>query len=79
MKYGVYCIRDLKAATFGSVFLSLNNSTAEREFLEAMKRNIFAQDMELYHIATFDSERGTILSVEPSFVVAYASLVREEE
>ncbi|AXB22585.1 nonstructural protein [Alces alces faeces associated microvirus MP18 4940] len=68
MVFGVYVVRDLKS-TFMTPTVDQNDSTAARNFAHAVMKSdsvisSHKSDFELYKIATFDNETGSIVPLE---------------
>ncbi len=63
MKYGVYCIRDLKSGWL-SPTVDINDQVAIRNFAYAVQHNDmfsdFASDYSLFKIGEFDTDSGDI-------------------
>lgn len=71
MKYGVYCIRDLKSGWL-SPTVDINDQVAIRNFVYAVQHNElfsdFANDYSLYKIGDFDTETGDIVNLPHVFL-----------
>ncbi len=71
MKYGVYCIRDLKSGWL-SPTVDINDQVAVRNFAYAVQHNDmfsdFASDYSLYKIGEFDTDSGDITSILHEFL-----------
>lgn len=71
MKYGVYCIRDIKSGWL-SPTVDVNDQVAIRNFAYAVQHNDmfsdFANDYSLYQIGVFDTDTGEISSVAHVFL-----------
>ena len=89
MKYGVYCIRDIKSGWL-SPTVDINDQVAIRNFAYAVQHNDmfsdFANDYSLFQIGVFDTETGDITSVSHVFLADAAtpsrksySLIHESE
>lgn len=67
----IYCLYDRKSNTYGTVFTSENNQTAQRyfQFLCSMPANeLVRDDVELYALADYDPKTGNISDVHKDFV-----------
>ena len=76
----VCCIRD-QLTGYMNPFVVVNENVAERDFKilindpnNAMSYN--PQHFDLYHLADFDSELGTISPIEPTIIVTGLSVVQ---
>lgn len=71
MKYGVYCIRDLKSGWL-SPTVDINDQVAIRNFAYAVQHNdlfsAFANDYSLYKIGDFDTDSGDIVNLPHVFL-----------
>lgn len=80
MKYGVYCIRDLKSGWL-SPTVDINDQVAIRNFAYAIQHNDmfsdFCNDYSLYQIGVFDTETGDIISVPHVFLADACTLSRK--
>lgn len=70
MKYGLYCMRDEIAQTFGTVVQDINDDCARRNFrfgLENSKdvRNFSPEDFSLYKVGEYDDTTGEVIPVVP--------------
>lgn len=67
----IYCLYDRKSNTYGTVFTSENNQTAQRyfQFLCSMPANeMIRDDVELYALGNYDPKSGLITDVSKDFV-----------
>lgn len=67
----IYSLYDRKSNTYGTVFTSENNQTAQRyfQFLCSMPANeMIRDDIELYSVGEFDIKFGVITDVSKDFV-----------
>lgn len=74
----IYCLYDRKSNTYGTVFTSENNQTAQRyfQFLCSMPANeMIRDDVELYVLGNYDPKTGSITDLCKDFV---ANFVYEE-
>lgn len=71
MKYGVYCILDLKSGWL-SPTVDINDQVALRNFAYAVQHNAlfsdFASDYSLYKIGDFDTVSGDIVNLPHVFL-----------
>lgn len=68
MKFGMYCVKDRKAA-FGQPFHEINDAVAMRRFhnscLQAdSEMKNFGSDFELYRIGTYETDTGVLTPEE---------------
>lgn len=83
MKYPVYAIRDIKS-TFFPPQVEQNDGTAKRNFafMVANGNTVYSfapGDYQLFKVAEFDSEVGTLMPVVPiEFVVDGASVAGDQ-
>lgn len=73
MKYGVYCMRDEVAQTFGTPVIDVNDDAARRNFrfgIENSKdiRSFAPEDFALYKIGEYDDVEGVIRSSVPVLI-----------
>lgn len=78
MKIPVYSYRDAKAA-FGTPFCDQSDVTAIRGFSYAINNRdgimgFAPQDFDLYKIAEFDTDKGTMKGLTPTLIVSGASV-----
>lgn len=67
----IYCLYDRKSSTYGTVFTSENNQTAQRyfQFLCFMPANeMVRDDVELHCVGQFDNKTGHIINTSKEFV-----------
>lgn len=70
-KYSLYAIVDSKAKCIVNTFTSVNNSTAERQFIDLLSDprdnvfNLHASDFALYHVCDLSFDKGVISIIEP--------------
>lgn len=82
MKYPVYAIRDIKSVFFPPQ-VEQNEATAKRNFafMVANGNTVYSfapADYQLFKVADFDSEEGTLFPVSPiQFIADGASVVGE--
>lgn len=76
--YNVYMLYDRVAANYGSLWVSINDSTACREFPLRMKDNPYADDFDLFAVGTFNPESGEF-AYDKRFVCAFAAVKPQEE
>lgn len=82
MIHGVYCVRDVKTG-FMTPTIDMNDQSAARNFIHAVRNadgilRSFSQDFDLYHIADFDSESGTLMPITPiQFVASGKDAIQE--
>lgn len=74
MKYNLYSVFDRKTGNYGIPFPEVNDVSAQRAFATAMKKNDYAEDMELYRVGNFDIEHGMLIGSAPEFIVAFNSI-----
>lgn len=60
MKKNIYCVRDDLAEVFQPPFLSINDSTAKRDFIDGVSKSDYKNDLALYAIGTHDDATGII-------------------
>lgn len=77
MKFGVYCMRDVKAG-FMSPTISENDPIAARAFGDAVLRSDsvllnYASDFALYRMGDFDSNSGRITPLDVPVLVIQAT------
>lgn len=68
MKFGVYCVRDVKAG-FQTPAVQINDAVAIRGFASAVVQSdsilfTHAQDFALYKIGEFDADIGRLLPLD---------------
>lgn len=69
MKYGMYCMEDIKTG-FCTPTVDANDAAAVRNFASAVMQSqgvlfTHAEDFRLWHIADFDSESGVVTPLSP--------------
>lgn len=75
MIYGVYSVRDLKAAAFAPPFFLGRDEVALRTFSDALKdpshpMAAHPEDYHLYRLGEFDDSTGVLVpSPEPKFLI----------
>lgn len=83
----IYCLYDRKSNTYGTVFTSENNQTAQRyfQFLCSMPANeMIRDDVELYVLGSYDPKSGLISDVCKDFVSnfvydeSFTNMIREQ-
>lgn len=79
MKYGVYCIRDIKVGYLSPV-VDVNDAVAMRNFEHAIMRgdsvyNSHAADFALYKIGEYDSDVGVLSPIEHEKIMEGVSVV----
>lgn len=77
MIYGVYSIRDVKTG-FMTPTVELNDDAAARNFYHAVTHSdgilfTYASDFSLYHLAYFDTERGSFQPLDLPVLIAQGS------
>lgn len=77
MIFGVYSVRDVKSG-FSQLTIELSDEVAARNFGHAVRMsdgilNSCASDFSLYHVADFDSEKGSLVPLVPIVHVADAT------
>lgn len=68
MKFGVYCVRDVKAG-FQTPIVQINDAVAVRGFASTVVQSdsilfTHAQDFAIYKIAEFDSDTGRLTPLD---------------
>lgn len=68
MKFGVYCVRDIKAG-FQTPAIQINDAVAVRGFASAVVQSdsvlfTHARDFALYKLADFDADTGRITPLD---------------
>lgn len=74
MKVELYAYRDRKSGEYSMPFAQHNKETAKRYFCYLCKNSDnqeYAQDLELYKIGDYETERGIIFGHEPEYVSSY--------
>lgn len=80
MKYGLYCMRDVKGS-FMAPAPDINDQTAVRNFAYAVNNNnsvmnFAPKDFQLYKVGTFDSDTGSVECITPMvFLTDGASMI----
>ena len=79
MKYNIYSIRDKKVG-FGFPHVDQSDTSAIRGFAYAVNQeglmNYSPDDFELYRIGVFDTDKGTVVSVDiPELIVSASSVI----
>lgn len=76
----IYCLRDVKAGTYGSVFAEQNDSTAIRNLsmlVNSPSAGIIyshPEDFELFVIGDFDVDIGELQNLRHEFIKSCAEL-----
>lgn len=68
MKFGVYCVRDVKAG-FQTPAVQVNDAVAVRGFVSAVLNSdsvlfTHAQDFALYKLGDFDADNGRLIPLD---------------
>ena len=84
MNKGIYAIYDNKADTWMDPFYALNDATAKRTFADATndERSMFNKhptDFEMFHIGTWNDQKGTIKENETKQAMGMANAYKHEE
>ena len=59
----LYSVKDQVAEKFGPVFMAVNDGVAVRQFTGLLKQVDYVGEYDLYCVAEFDDEHGSIKSV----------------
>uniref|UniRef100_A0AAU8ATW9 Nonstructural protein n=1 Tax=Dulem virus 188 TaxID=3145665 RepID=A0AAU8ATW9_9VIRU len=83
MKFGVYCVRDIKAG-FQTPTAQVNDAVAIRGFASAVVNSdsvlfTHASDFALYKLAEFDADTGHIIPLELPIELMQASAALRKE
>uniref|UniRef100_A0AAU8B413 Nonstructural protein n=1 Tax=Dulem virus 188 TaxID=3145665 RepID=A0AAU8B413_9VIRU len=83
MKFGVYCVRDIKAG-FQTPTAQVNDAVAIRGFASAVINSdsvlfTHASDFALYKLAEFDADTGHIIPLELPIELMQASAALRKE
>lgn len=76
MKTPIFAIKD-KLVGYGQPFTAYSEEVAKRDFINAMKNNPCAEDMELYYIGEYDSEDAYIETVEENKLIMKGDSINE--
>lgn len=73
MKYGIYCLRDIKTGYMG-LTLDMNDNAAMRNFEHAKSKTdslmfTHPEDFSLYCLGMYDSEKGEVYGLEKRLVM----------
>lgn len=60
----IYTVYDRVTQVYGTPWFAHNHADAARAFNNGYKQSPYADDMQLYHLGTFDEVGGFILAVE---------------
>nr|QJB18953.1 MAG: nonstructural protein [Microvirus sp.] len=84
MKYGMFSVYDIQAQIFSAPFTSVSVETATRDFGRAValsrgSTDKFPEDYQLFHIGGFDSETGSVYSLnQPALLVKGVDYLSQE-
>ena len=78
MVFGIFAVRDVKAAVFHQPFIAPTRAAAVRGFSDAAndRNHEFAkhpEDYHLYEVGSYDDQTGLVSGVSPISLVAMAS------
>ena len=60
MKKSIYSVRDNIAETFAAPFLSINDSTAKRDFIDGVASSPHKDDLVLFNLGEYSETSGII-------------------
>ena len=79
MKLSIYSIYDSVAEVFNKPFTSINNATAEREFVQSVKEQPHKNDYILYYLGDFNDANGQIVQKDPVRLLGGIDIKMEAE
>lgn len=73
MFYNLYSYYDRVAGLYFAPLPAVNDATALRSFVENMRGNSSAVDMDIYRVGAFNSQTGVFVALEhPEYVAGYS-------